>query len=262
MENQNHIEFNGESKYHVNGCIKSVTHVIFDLDGLLIDSEAHYEGITRSICLKYGKDFTWEFKQKLMGLNPFELAKVTCKELDLPITPEELVKEEEAVFPESLPNVRLMPGVEDLLVHLHRHKVPFSIATSSGKKWFPLKTKDLEKMLSLFHHILMAPHEPRVKKSKPAPDTFLVSCAKFSENEDGDRILVQEQVSASSCLVFEDSVNGVMAGVRAGMQVVMIPDPRLNIEAAMESEPDLRPTIILNSLKDFRPEMFGLPPFD
>lgn len=103
-----------------------------------------------------------------------------------------------------------------------------------------------------FHHILLAPEEPLVKNCKPAPDTFLVCRDRFPD----------PKPAPDSCLVFEDSVAGVIAGVRAGMPVVNIPDPRLDVEEVMKQEPDFRPTLILKSMEEFKPEFFGLPAFE
>lgn len=161
-----------------------------------------------------------------------------------------MINQVEDEYPKLFPLVQLMPGVERLLDHLSAHKVPIAIASSSKLKWFEVKTHKLgQKFRDYFHHILLAPEEPLVKNCKPAPDTFLVCMDRFAD----------PKPTPADCLVFEDAVSGVMAAVRAGMQVVNIPDQRLDIKDIMNREEDFRPTLVLNSMEEFRPEMFGLP---
>jgi pseudouridine-5'-monophosphatase len=209
----------------------------------------------RNVCQKYGKPFDWETKVKIMGTTGNVTAQMICKLLDLPISSEQFIQEVEEEYPKLFPETQLMPGVERLLNHLTQHKIPIAIASSSKRKWYEIKTAKFgDRFSNYFNHILLAPEEPRVKNCKPAPDTFLVCREMFSSNG-------HPLPPVSSFLVFEDSVSGALAGVRAGMQVVWIPDPRMDVEAMKEKEPELKPTTVLSSMEDFQPEVFGLPSF-
>lgn len=191
-----------------------------------------------------------------MGTTAIESARIVCKRLNLPITPEEFDKLLAAEYEKVFPMVQFLPGVEKLLSHMKHHKIPMAICSSSKKRSFELKTKkfgDKFKVGFYFHHILLASNDPEVKKSKPAPDSYLVCKSRFKPEPD-----------ASSCLVFEDSVSGVIAGCRADMQTVWIPDHKLDKDQQEEfkkANPDLRPVLILKSMLDFKPELFGLPAY-
>jgi pseudouridine-5'-monophosphatase len=205
-----------------------------------------------NVSQRYGKQFTWEIKEKIMGTTASAGSKVIVDEMSLPITPEELVQALDVEYKKVFPKVSLLPGVQKLLDHLKKHKVPMAIASSSKRTSFELKTTHFgPEFQKYFHHVVLASDEPEVKHSKPAPDTFLVCWKRFSPVP-----------KASDCLVFEDSVAGVMAGVRAGMPVVWIPDARLDVQSYLKKERDLRPTQILSSMTEFRPQDFGLPPYD
>ena len=234
-----------------------VTHVIFDLDGLLVDREVYIEKAMFNVCRKYGKLFDWDMKAKIMGRSAKQSAEMVCRLSELPISAEQFSKEFQEEYPSLFPQTQIMPGVHRLLDHLQKHGIPMAIASSSHKKLFPLKMSNMEgKFTGYFKHMLFGSEDPRVKQSKPFPDVFLVFRQMFAVSN-------QESLPpTSSFLVFEDSVQGVIAGLRAGMQVVWIPDPRMDTQEMMKKEPELRPTMILSSMKDFKPKVFGLPPFD
>ncbi|XP_051176376.1 pseudouridine-5'-phosphatase isoform X1 [Leptopilina boulardi] len=223
---------------------KHVTHCIFDMDGLLLDTERLYTEAFNRITNAHGKQFTWEHKAQTMGFKTREVSLWTIEHLELPITPNEFEKQLLKLYEELFPQSQFLPGAERLLMHLKENNIPIALATSSSKDSFELKTKKLTDVFNLFHHRVLGGSDPDVKKGKPNPDIFLVAADRFPDKPD-----------PSKCLVFEDAPNGVEAGISAGMQVVMVPDPNLPKRFTEKA------TMVINSLIDFKPEEFGLPPF-
>ncbi|XP_065075168.1 probable pseudouridine-5'-phosphatase isoform X1 [Ochlerotatus camptorhynchus] len=227
------------------GNFRKVTHCIFDMDGLLLDTENLYTEVTQCIAEPYGKVYTWEIKQTIMGLQREAAAAAIVKALDLPITPEEYVEISTEKINQLMGNCKMMPGAERLIKHLKQNNIPIAVATSSGADSVEVKTEKHQEVFDLFHHKVMGSSDAEVKEGKPAPDIFLVAASRFPDNPKPEQ-----------CLVFEDAPNGVTAGVSAGMQVVMVPDPHI------EEEQRKHATVVLNSLEEFKPELFGLPAFE
>lgn len=187
----------------------------------------------------------------MMGTTAKVYSKIAVDDMQLPITPDEFLKLCDEEYPKVFAKCNIMPGVERLLDHLSKHKIPCCIASSSKRESYHQKTDKFgPKFQNYWHHVLLASDEPEVKQSKPAPDTFLVAKNRFNPPPE-----------STKCLVFEDSTAGVVSGCRAGMQVVWVPDPRLDVDECMDNDPELKPTQILKSMEDFAPEDFGLPPY-
>jgi len=72
-----------------------ITHVLFDMDGLILDTEPLYTEATVKVASKYGSkvEFSWDLKVKQMGLPRMDLANLIVTEMNLPITPEQYVEE-------------------------------------------------------------------------------------------------------------------------------------------------------------------------
>ncbi|KFM82659.1 Pseudouridine-5'-monophosphatase, partial [Stegodyphus mimosarum] len=224
--------------------LKPVTHVIFDMDGLIFDTEKIYTNIGEAIANRYEKTFTWDVKVKCMGKVADDAARTMIEELQLPITVQEYHDACAALSDELFLQTEVLPGVERLVKHLHANSVPIAIATSSKKKTYDLKVTNHKELISMFHHVVCGSNNPDVKQGKPAPDIFLVCASRFDDKPPPEKVLV-----------FEDAPNGVQAAKAAGMQVVMIPDPRMDREFCDGA------TLVLPSMECFRPELFGLPPF-
>ncbi|XP_017882069.1 pseudouridine-5'-phosphatase-like isoform X2 [Ceratina calcarata] len=207
-------------------------------------TEPLYTEAFNYITRRYGKEFTWEHKAQTMGFRTDDVANAVIEMLSLPMTLEEFKSEIVTKYEELFPTTDLMPGVDKLLTHLKQNNIPIALATSSSKGHYELKTQRWKHIFDLFDHKVLGGSDPEVLNGKPAPDIFLTAAKRFPDNPD-----------PSKCLVFEDAPNGVKAAFSAGMQVVMVPDPSLP-KKYIEN-----PTLVINSLEEFRPELFGLPPY-
>ncbi|KAG5878898.1 hypothetical protein JTB14_023557 [Gonioctena quinquepunctata] len=215
------------------------------MDGVLLDTETLYTKATQNIVGKYGKTFDWSIKAQMMGLHGQEMAEKIVQMLELPLTPEKYYKLALEEYSIIMRETHLMPGAEKLVKHLHHHKIPIAVATSSSKESFDLKTAKHKDFFTLFHHIVCGGSDPEVKEGKPSPDIFLVCAARFPDKP-----------SPENCLVFEDAPNGVKAALKAGMQVVMIPDE--NVPAEFLKDVPIK----INSMDKAPLELFGLPPLN
>jgi pseudouridine-5'-monophosphatase len=140
------------------------------------------------------------------------------------------MKENAELQKQIFPNTKPLPGVLDLLKGLKERGVQVALATSSNKTNFEIKSGHLGELFDHFkqeHRVLG--DDPRIPKGrgKPAPDIYLLALSVLNETlrERGEK-----EIEPEECLVFEDSVPGVEAGRRAGMQVVWCPHPELLVE--------------------------------
>ena len=233
---------------------------------LIADTESIYKKVFSDIAQRHGKVYTAETRGKVIGTTEDVGARIAVEEMQLPMSPEDFLKEYKAAADKSLHTVGLMPGrhlhvchnsryfeiyvvtlagAERLVRHFHTKQIPIAVATSSGQDTYDIKVEHHKSLFSLFSHVVTGGTDPEVKSGKPSPDIFLVCARRFKDSPKPEQ-----------CLVLEDAPNGVQAAVKAGMQVVMVPDKQIEEKATKLA------TLKLNSLEEFRPEMFGLPPLE
>ncbi|XP_066261601.1 probable pseudouridine-5'-phosphatase isoform X2 [Euwallacea similis] len=224
---------------------RQVSHVIFDMDGVILDTEGSYKRAIATIARRFGKNYTNDIVAKVTGTVERESARIAITEMTIPMPVEEFRKEfrnlSHSFFAKH--GVPLMPGTQKLIRHLSKHNIPISVATSSSLESFELKSAQHKDLFKLFDHIVCGSSDPDVKQGKPAPDIFLVSAARFPDKPNPEK-----------CLVLEDSPNGVQAAISAGMQVIMVPDENIPMELREAA------SFVVSSVDETPLEKFGLPP--
>lgn len=221
--------------------LPSITHVLYDVDGLLLDTEPFYTEVTQAIVSRYGHTFDWSLKSRMIGKKAMDSARILVDALQLPIAPEDYLRERESLLATLFPTAKAMPGAERLTLHLARHGISQAVATSSHRRDFELKITLHRRWFECFQAVVLG-DDPEVKHGKPAPDIFLTAAKRLG-------------APPSQCLVLEDAPSGIEAARAAGMSVVAVPNPAMSQEAlALADE-------VLTSLEQFEPARWGLPPF-
>lgn len=217
---------------------RPVTHVIYDMDGVLLDTERFYTEVTQRIVGRFGKVFDWSIKGNMIGRPALDSARYLVTTLALPITPEDYLVEREAMLERLFPEANAMRGARELTDALAARGVPQAVATSSIRRLFELKTTRHRDWFRLFRAIVLG-DDPRVARGKPAPDIFLVAAADLGADP-------------RTCLVVEDAPAGVAAAHAAGMQVLAVPDPGMDRSRFADAD------VVVESLAEVGPELLGL----
>jgi pseudouridine-5'-monophosphatase len=181
--------------------------ILFDLDGVLLDTEPLYTEASQRVVAPFGRTYDWSLKAEVMGRPAMVSARVIVERLGLPLTPEEyLARRVRELLPlfEAVPEV---PGAGEFVRALSGQGRKMAVATSSDSSLFSLKT-GRHSWFSSFG-VVVCGDDPELANPKPAPDIFLLAAARLG-------------VRPEECVVFEDSPSGVRAGIAAGMRVIAI----------------------------------------
>ncbi|EEF33854.1 2-deoxyglucose-6-phosphate phosphatase, putative [Ricinus communis] len=206
-----------------------VLAVILDLDGTLLDTENATKYVLKEFLAKYEKDLDKEREsKKRFGMTLQVSAALIVKDYDLPLTPNQFIEEIMPMYRDKWLNARALPGANRLIKHLYKNGLPFALASNSLTEYIDAKISHQE--------------GSRPFKFNGRLNIFIEAARRMG-------------VDAAKCLVIEDSLVGVQAAKAAKMKVVVVP-------SQSEGDCSLLADSMLHSLLEFRPELWGLPPFD
>lgn len=181
--------------------------VVFDLDGLMFNTEELYQDVGGEILRRRGHVFGSELLDRMMGRPGKVALQIMIDFHGLDATVDQLAQETDEIFPAILDaRLAMMPGLAELLASLEAAKIPKAIATSSRRN-FVTNVLGRFQLEPRFEFILSAED---VIHGKPNPEIYLTAAKRFG--------LRPEEV-----LVLEDSENGCRAAVAAGTIAVAVP---------------------------------------
>ena len=192
---------------------------IFDMDGLLLDSEQLALQAFEAGCAQFGIGDQTELFMRFVGTNADKGNAEMKQALDGIIDVDKFIQTWRGIYADWIAKkpVPLKAGVTDVLTHLKSLNIPMAVATSTKTA----AAKKKLKMAGIFDYFDIVIGGEQVSNSKPDPDIYLKAASIFP-------------FEPSHCIAFEDSPNGVKSAVAAGMTVVQIPDMIEPDEALLE----------------------------
>ncbi|MDR3766210.1 MAG: HAD family phosphatase [Butyricicoccus sp.] len=186
--------------------------VIFDMDGLMFDTERISYELTHDICARHGLDYTLDMKRRMCGANFDACTRIFREELgidDSVLTFGQCWSEvrERMAQDFAAHGIPCKPGLRELLDFLSAHGIRMAVASGSSTAVVQ-KYLDLAGLPACFSALVGGSD---IQNPKPAPDCFLLAAERLG-------------VEPADCLVLEDSNRGLQAALRAGMHAIWVPD--------------------------------------
>jgi HAD superfamily hydrolase (TIGR01509 family) len=180
--------------------------IVFDMDGLMIDSESVYWAVERKMARAFGKEASDQTLGSMMGRSPLDSMAIYAHDLGLTQSAAELLEMRDTEVMETFRRgVTPMPGLMEVLDEF-RPCYRMAIATSATRRFVDVIIGQLK--LEKYFDALQTSDD--VTTGKPAPEIYLKAMAKLN-------------VPPELCGVLEDSSNGALAGKRAGAYTIAVP---------------------------------------
>ena len=207
--------------------------VIFDLDGVLLDSEHVWNEVREALARERGGRWHDRAQRDMMGMSSLEWSRYMHDVIGLAEPPEEISAEVarrlETIYREGLP---VMDGAEDVVKRLAA-RFPLALASSSNRPIIDL----FAELSGLGRYFEATVSSEEVARGKPSPDVYLEAAHRL-------------RVAPKACAAVEDSHNGILSAKAAGMRVIAVPNPRYPPDEGALAAADL----VVQSLRDLTPE--------
>jgi HAD superfamily hydrolase (TIGR01509 family) len=208
--------------------------VVFDLDGVLVDTEELWDEARRQIAEERGGNWRDDAQRAMMGMSSKEWARYMHDVIGVPDPPDqinaEVVRRLEELYRDRLP---LIPGALDAVRRIGA-RWPLAIASSSNRPIIDLFL-ELTGAAELFQATVSS---EEVERGKPAPDVYLEAARRL-------------RVDPTLCAAAEDSENGIRSAAAAGMKVIAIP----NVVFPPSDEARSLAAVVIGSLGELQPEL-------
>ena len=210
-----------------------IAAVVFDLDGVLLDSEAAWVEVKREFTQESGGHWKESAERDMLGMSSTEWSRYMHDELGVPVPPEQISSEVAGRLVEQYrQRLPLLPGALEAVRSLERHW-PLALATSSNRNVVDLVLEEAD-LVDAFE-VTVSSEE--VARGKPAPDVYLDAAQRL-------------EVDPGACVAIEDSANGIRSAHAAKMAVIAIP----NRDFPPEPDALALAAVVLDSLEQLDPE--------
>ena len=211
-----------------------IAAVVFDLDGVIVDSEQVWDEVRENYVREVGGTYTDSATRDMMGMSSVEWSRYMADRLGVPGTPEEInaaiVERMLERYGQAPP---LIPGAVEA-VRRCAERWPLAVASSSNPELIEV-VLDVARLHDVIPVVVSS---QEVARGKPAPDVYL---------EAARRLGVDPQL----CAAVEDSHNGIRSAKAAGMRVVAIPNPHFPPDKTALAQAD----VVLRSIDELTPEV-------
>lgn len=210
----------------------SIEAVVFDLDGVLVQSEELWDAARRELAQEHGIEWPDDATDAMMGMSSREWSKYVHEEIGVPDPPEEINRKVlEWVEERYRTDLPWIPGAQEAVRRIGA-RFPLGLATSSNREIIDLVV-EVGGFEELFE-VTVSSEE--VERGKPAPDVYLEVTGRMG-------------VDPTRSAAIEDSTNGLLAAAAAGMRVIAIPnDAHPPAEKGLDAA-----DLVLDSIEDLEP---------